>query len=34
MPVAWDPTRWWNWCWSEGEKKEIEPNFADKLGKK
>ena len=21
MPVAWHPTRWWDWCMSEDEKK-------------
>ena len=25
MPVAWNPNRWWDWCMSEDEKKEIEP---------
>ena len=24
MPIAWHPTRWWNWCMSEDEKKETE----------
>ena len=29
--VAWHPTRWWNWCVSEDEKKGIETFFiADK----
>ena len=23
MHVAWHPTRWWDWCMSEHEKKEI-----------
>ena len=23
MPVAWRPNRWWDWCMSEDEKKEI-----------
>ena len=23
MPVAWHPKRWWDWCVSEDEKKEI-----------
>ena len=23
MPVAWHPNRWWDWCMSEDEKKEI-----------
>ena len=25
MPVAWHPTRCWDWCMSENEKKEIKP---------
>ena len=25
MPVAWYPSRWWNWCLLEDEKKGIEP---------
>ena len=25
MPVAWYPTRRWDWCDSKDEKKEIEP---------
>ena len=32
MPVALNPTRWWDWCLSEDEKKGIEPFFADKVG--
>ena len=24
MPVAWHPYRWWNWCVTEDEKKELE----------
>ena len=27
MPIVWHPKRWWNFCISEDEKKEIEPNF-------
>ena len=27
MPIVWHPKRWWNFCMSEDEKKEIEPNF-------
>ena len=23
MPRAWHPKRWWNFCMSEGEKKEL-----------
>ena len=34
MPVAWNPTRWWDWCLPEDEKKRIEPIFADKVGTK
>ena len=26
MPIAWHPTRWWNFCMSEDEKKELEPS--------
>ena len=33
MPVAWHPTRWWDWCMSEDENKEIDPIFTDKVGK-
>ena len=24
LPIAWHPSRWWDWCTSEGEKKETE----------
>ena len=24
MPVAWHPSRWWDWCMSEDQKKETE----------
>ena len=24
MPVAWHPTKWWDWCISKDEKKEID----------
>ena len=27
MPRAWHPKRWWKFCISEDEKKEIEPNL-------
>ena len=27
IPTAWHPKRWWNFCMSEGEKKETEPIF-------
>ena len=30
MLVAWHPTRWWDWCISEDEKKEIDPIFIEK----
>ena len=30
MPVVWYPIRWWDWCMSEDEKKEIEPIYTDK----
>ena len=26
MPIAWHPTRWWNFCIPEDEKKELEPS--------
>ena len=29
MPVAWHPTRWWDWCMSENEIKEIKPFLID-----
>ena len=31
MPVAWHPNRWWGWCMSEDEKKEIDPMFIEEL---
>ena len=31
MPVAWHPDRWWDWCMSEDEKKEIDPMFIEEL---
>ena len=34
MPVAWNPTTWWDWCLPEDEKKRMEPIFADKVGTK
>ena len=24
MPIAWHPSRWWNWCMPENDKKETE----------
>ena len=33
MPVAWHPTRWWDWCMSGDENKEIDPIFTDKVWK-
>ena len=30
MVVAWQHTKWWDWCMSEIEKKEVEPIFTDK----
>ena len=29
MALAWHPKRWWNFCMSEDEKKEIEPIFTE-----
>ena len=26
-PIAWHPSRWWDWCIPEDEKQEIEKNF-------
>ena len=31
MPVAWHPNRWWAWCVSDDEKKEIDPMFIEEL---
>ena len=31
MPAAWHPNRWWEWCVTEDEKKEIHPIFIEKL---
>ena len=31
MPVAWHPDRWWDWCISEDEKKDIDPIFIEWL---
>ena len=33
MPAAWHPTRCWDWCLSQDEKKKVEPSITDKLGK-
>ena len=30
MLIAWHPKRWWNFCMSEDEKKEIDPIFVPK----
>ena len=30
ISVVWHPKRWWHWCFSEDEKKEIEQIFIDK----
>ena len=27
MPIAWRPSRWWDWCVPEDEKREIEKIF-------
>ena len=29
MPVPWHPTRLWDWCMSEDEKKDTKPIFTD-----
>ena len=31
IPVAWHPNRWWDWCMSEDEKKEIDSIFIEQL---
>ena len=31
MPAVWHSNRWWNWCMSEDEKKEIDPMFIENL---
>ena len=31
MPVAWHPDRWWGWCMSEDEEKEIDPMVIEDL---
>ena len=28
MPIAWHPSRWWDWCVHEDEKKEKEKLWA------
>ena len=33
MLAVWHPLKWWDWCLSEDDKKEIQPTFTDKLGK-
>ena len=29
IPIVWHPKRWWNFCMTEDEKKEIEPIFIE-----
>ena len=31
MPAVWHLNRWWDWCMSEDEKKEIDPMFIEEL---
>ena len=31
MSVAWHPDRWWDWCMSEYEKKEIDAMLIEEL---
>ena len=31
IPAVWHPKRWWDWCVSEDEKKEIDPMFIKEL---
>ena len=33
MSIAWHPTKWWDWCLSEDEKKELDSMFPDKVEK-
>ena len=33
IPIVWHPKRWWNFCLSEDEKKEVEPIFIVRLQK-
>ena len=33
MSAVWDPNRWWDWCMSEDEKKEIGAMFIEELSK-
>ena len=33
MPLGWHPDKWWDWCMSEDEKKEIDPSFIQDLQK-
>ena len=31
MAIAWHPKRWWDWCLSEDEKKEIDSTCTEGL---
>ena len=31
MSAVWDSNRWWNWCMSEDEKKEIDAILIEEL---
>ena len=31
MSIAWHPKRWWDWCLSEDEKKEIDNMLTKEL---
>ena len=31
MPIAWHPSRWWDWCIPEDERNETEKKFFDHL---
>ena len=33
MCLVWHPSRWWDWCFPENEKKETEPIFTDTVEK-
>ena len=32
LPIAWHPSRYWDWCMSEDEKKKTQKNYGHKHG--
>ena len=32
MPIVWNPSRWWDWCFPEDEKKKRQKNYGHKQG--